>query len=207
MWKQIFTDVRERAVRMVFEHQGEFDSQSAAIKSIAPKIGCGPDTLRAWVQRDGVTTAERDRIKALDRENRQLRQASEILKKASAYFAPTLIVCFPNDCRAAIPASHKNCSIHKTRGKEHRELCEVEPICRVLKIAPSTFYAPLAVERDPDKASDRAKRDAELRPERKRVWRSSMGRMPVSRRTVAPQIVFDSDIGGVSAASMMMKPM
>ena len=88
-------EVRERAVRMVFEHQGEFDSQSAAIKSIAPKIGCEPDTLRAWVRRaeadtgrrDGVTTAERDRIKALERENRQLRQANEILKKASAYFA------------------------------------------------------------------------------------------------------------------------
>jgi len=102
-------EVRERAVRMVFEHQDEFDSQSAAIKSIAPKIGCGPDTLRAWVRRaetdsgrrDGVTTAERDRIKALERENRQLRQANEILKKASAYFAPTLIVCLANDCRAA----------------------------------------------------------------------------------------------------------
>ena len=88
-------EVRERAVRMVFEHQGEFDSQCAAIKSIAPKIGCGPDTVRAWVRRaetdggrlDGVTTAERDRIKALERENRQLRQANEILKKASAYFA------------------------------------------------------------------------------------------------------------------------
>jgi hypothetical protein len=166
-----------------------------------------------------VTTAERDRIKALDRENRQLRQASEILKKASAYFAPTLIVCSPNDCRDAgrssaarfgndqfypLPGSRYAVSM---RGKEHRELCEVEPICRVLQIAPSTFYAPLAVERDPDKASDRAKRDAELRPERKRVWRSSMGRMPASRRTVAPQIVFDPDIGGVSAASMMMKPM
>ena len=94
---------------MVFEHQGKFDSQSAAIKSIAPKIGCGPDTLRAWVRRaetdsgrrDGVTTVERDRIKALERQNRQLRQANEILKKASAYFAPTLIVCLANDCRAA----------------------------------------------------------------------------------------------------------
>ena len=86
---------RERALWMLFEHQGEFDSQSAAIKSIAAKIGCGPDTLRAWVwraetdsgRRDGVTTAERDRIKALERENRQLRQANEIRKKASAYFA------------------------------------------------------------------------------------------------------------------------
>ncbi|MCL4168043.1 UNVERIFIED_CONTAM: hypothetical protein GTU68_056837, partial [Idotea baltica] len=66
-----------------------------AIKSIALKIGCGADTLRTWVRRaetdsglrDGITTAERDRIKALERENRQLRQANEILKKASAYFA------------------------------------------------------------------------------------------------------------------------
>jgi len=84
-------EVRERAVRMVFEHQGEFDNQSAAIKSIAPKIGCGPDTLRAWVRRaetdsgrhDGMTSAERDRIKAPECENRQLRQTNEILKKAS----------------------------------------------------------------------------------------------------------------------------
>ena len=88
-------EVRDRAVWVVFEHQDEFDSQSAAIKSIAPKIGCGPDTLRAWVRRaetdsgrrDGVTTSERDRIKALERESRQLRQANEILRKASAYFA------------------------------------------------------------------------------------------------------------------------
>jgi len=95
-------EVRERAVRMVFEHQGEFDSQSAAIKSIAPKIGCGPDTLRAWVRRaetdsgrrDSITIADRDRIKALERENRQLRQANEILKKASAYFAQAeLVLC------------------------------------------------------------------------------------------------------------------
>jgi transposase-like protein len=80
---------------MVFENQSEFDSQSAAIKSIAPKIGCGPDTLRAWVRcsetdaglRDGITSAERDRVKVLERENRQLRQANDILKKPSAYFA------------------------------------------------------------------------------------------------------------------------
>ena len=88
-------EVRERAVRMVFKHEGEFDSQCAAIKSIAPKIGCGPDTLRAWVRRaetnsghrDGIITAEQDRPKTLERENRQLRQANEILKKVTAYFA------------------------------------------------------------------------------------------------------------------------
>ena len=58
--------------------------------------------------------------------------------------------------------------------KEHRDVCGVEPICRVLQIAPSTFYAHLAVERDPDKASDRAKRDAELRPELKRIWEENL---------------------------------
>ena len=93
-------EVRERAVLVVFEHQDEFDSQSAAIKSVAPKIGSGADTLRAWVRRaetdsgrrDSVTTAERDRIKALDRENFQLRQANEILKKVTAYFAQAELV-------------------------------------------------------------------------------------------------------------------
>ena len=87
--------MRERAVRMVFEHEGEFDSQSVAIKSIAPKIGCGHETLIAWFGRSetdnarggGVITTERGRIKTLERETRQLRQANEILKKASAYFA------------------------------------------------------------------------------------------------------------------------
>lgn len=58
--------------------------------------------------------------------------------------------------------------------KEPRDVCGVEPICRVLQIAPSTFYADLAVENDPDKASDRAKRDAELRPEMKRVWKANL---------------------------------
>ena len=88
-------EVRERAVRMVFEHQKEHTSQWAAIESIAAKIGCTKQTLCNWVRqaerdqgmRDGLTTAERDRIKALERENRQLRQTNEILRKASAYFA------------------------------------------------------------------------------------------------------------------------
>ena len=88
-------EVRERAVRMVFEHQGEHASQWAAISSIAAKIGCNPETLRGWVRqaerdqgkRPGPTTDERERIKALEREVRELRQANEILRKASAYFA------------------------------------------------------------------------------------------------------------------------
>ena len=80
---------------MVLEHQGEYVSQWSAIVSIASKIGCTGETLRKWVRRaggdqglrDGTTTEERDRLKALERENRELRQANEILRKASAYFA------------------------------------------------------------------------------------------------------------------------
>lgn len=88
-------EVRERAVRMVQEHRNEYPSQWAAIESIAPKIGCVPQTLHDWVKkheidtglRDGVTSEERDRIKALEREVKELRRANEILKLASAFFA------------------------------------------------------------------------------------------------------------------------
>ena len=88
-------EVRSRAVRMVLEHQAEHASQWAAINSIAAKIGCTSETLRSWVRqaerdqglRGGRTTEDRERIKALERENRELRQANEILRKASAYFA------------------------------------------------------------------------------------------------------------------------
>ncbi len=88
-------EVRQRAVRMVLDHGGDHASQWAAIGSIAAKIGCTSETLRKWVRqaerdqglRAGPTTAEQERIKGLERENRELRQANEILRKASAYFA------------------------------------------------------------------------------------------------------------------------
>ena len=88
-------EVRERAVKLVLEHQDEYDSQWAAIGSVAAKIGCTAETLRGWVRqherdtgrREGMTTTERERIKQLEREVRELRQANEILRKASAYFA------------------------------------------------------------------------------------------------------------------------
>ena len=85
-------EVRERAVRMVFEHGGEYASEWAALQSIAAKIGCTAETLRSWVRRaqvdagsrNGVTSEERARVKALEREVRELRRANEILRKASA---------------------------------------------------------------------------------------------------------------------------
>src|SRR5215813_11852990 len=88
-------EVRERAVRMVFEHQDKHESQWAAIVSIAEKIGCSAETLRHWVRqaerdagrRPGLTTDERTRLTQLEREVVELRRANEILKKASAYFA------------------------------------------------------------------------------------------------------------------------
>ena len=88
-------EVRDRAVRMVFEHRDEYDSEWEAIGSIAKKIGCTSETLRKWVRqtevdtgrRGGVTSDERIRMKELERENRELRRANEILRKASAYFA------------------------------------------------------------------------------------------------------------------------
>ena len=88
-------EVRERAVRMVFECEREHSSQWAAILSIAQKIGCTPETLRTWVRRvevdtgrrNGLASDERARMKELERENRELRRANEILRKASAFFA------------------------------------------------------------------------------------------------------------------------
>ena len=89
------TEVRARAVRMVLDHEGDYPSRWSAIVSVSEKIGCVPQTLHEWVRktevdsgkRAGVPTDMADKLKALERENRELRQANEILRKASAYFA------------------------------------------------------------------------------------------------------------------------
>ena len=91
-------EVRERAVRMVFETQDDYGTQWAAIRSIADKIGCSGEALRNWVRQaeadagsgPGLTTDERERLRMLERENRELRRSNEILKKASAFFAAEL---------------------------------------------------------------------------------------------------------------------
>jgi transposase-like protein len=93
--KRYSPEVRERAVRLVLENQGSHESQWAAINSISQKIGCTAETLRKWVRRSevdqgirgGLTSTDRERLKVLERENRELKRANEILRKASAYFA------------------------------------------------------------------------------------------------------------------------
>ncbi len=93
--KRYSPEIRERAVRMVFERQNEYESQWAAMSSIASKIGCTAETLRKWVRRSetdqgirsGMTSSDRERLKELEREVRELKRANEILRKASAYFA------------------------------------------------------------------------------------------------------------------------
>ncbi|MBN8633668.1 MAG: IS3 family transposase [Rhodobacterales bacterium] len=157
-------EVRARAVRLVFDNEGQHGSRWQAIVSIAAKIGCSAHTLNEWVKkaevdsgkRAGIPTEMADRMKALERENRELRQANEILRKASAYFC---------DGGARPPVEVMVGFIDA-----HRDAHGVEPICGVLPIAPSTYYEHLAKRADPARLSDRARRDEVLRPEILRVF-------------------------------------
>ncbi|MBN8948658.1 MAG: IS3 family transposase [Rhodanobacter sp.] len=161
-------EVRERAVRMVQEHRGEYPSLWTAVESIAPKIGCVPQTLLSWVQRheidtgvrEGVTTAEAQRVKELEREVKELRRANEILKLASAFFGPG---------GARPPAQ-----VLRTFVDAHRATFGVEPICKVLQVAPSGYRRHAALAREPHRRCARAKRDALLLPEIERVWQGNM---------------------------------
>ncbi|ENC2560958.1 IS3 family transposase, partial [Escherichia coli] len=156
---------RQRAVRMVLESQSEYDSQWATICSIAPKIGCTPETLRVWVrqhERDtgggdgGLTTAERQRLKELERENRELRRSNDILRQASAYF-----------CEGGVrPPLEKMMPLLD----KLREQYGVGPLCSELHIAPSTYYHCQQQRHHPDKRSARAQRDDWLKKEIQRVY-------------------------------------
>ncbi|MCB8586082.1 IS3 family transposase [Escherichia coli] len=158
-------EVRQRAVRMVLESQDEYDSQWAAICSIAPKIGCTPETLRAWVrqhERDtgggdgGLTTAERQRLKELERENRELRRSNDILRQASAYFGEGGV---RPPLEKIMPLLDKL-----------REQYGVGPVCSEQHIAPSTYYHCQQQRHHPDKRSARAQRDDWLKREIQRVY-------------------------------------
>ncbi|MCW3417495.1 IS3 family transposase [Escherichia coli] len=158
-------EVRQRAVRMVLESQSEYDSQWATICSIAPKIGCTPETLRVWVrqhERDtgggdgGLTTAERQRLKELERENRELRRSNDILRQASAYFGEGGV---RPPLEKIMPLLDKL-----------REQYGVGPVCSELHIAPSTYYHCQQQRHHPDKRSARAQRDDWLKREIRRVY-------------------------------------
>ncbi|EJH4682980.1 IS3 family transposase, partial [Escherichia coli] len=158
-------EVRQRAARMVLESQGEYDSQWATICSIAPKIGCTPETLRVWVrqhERDtgggdgGLTTAERQRLKELERENRELRRSNDILRQASAYFG---------EGGVRPPLEKMMPLLDKLR-----EQYGVGPLCSELHIAPSTYYHCQQQRHHPDKRSARAQRDDWLKKEIQRVY-------------------------------------
>ncbi|MCX3531381.1 IS3 family transposase [Escherichia coli] len=158
-------EVRQRAVRMVLESQSEYDSQWATICSIAPKIGCTPETLRVWVrqhERDtgggdgGLTTAERQRLKELERENRELRRSNDILRQASAYFGEGGV---RPPLEKVMPLLDKL-----------REQYGVGPVCSELHIAPSTYYHCQQQRHHPDKRSARAQRDDWLKKEIQRVY-------------------------------------
>ncbi|ENX8604272.1 IS3 family transposase [Shigella flexneri] len=150
---------------MVLESQGEYDSQWAAICSIAPKTGCTPETLRVWVrqyERDtgggdgGLTSAERQRLKELERENRELRRSNNILRQASAYFG---------EGGVRPPLEKMMPLLDKLR-----EQYGVRPVCSELHIAPSTYYHCQQQRHHPDKRSARAQHDDWLKKEIQRVY-------------------------------------
>ncbi|EHL6304205.1 IS3 family transposase [Escherichia coli] len=158
-------EVRQRAIRMVLESQDEYDSQWAAICSIAPKIGCTPETLRVWGRQHeqdtgggdgGLTSAERQRLKKLERENRELRRSNDILRQASAYFG---------EGGVRPPLEKMMPLLDKLR-----EQYGVGPVCSELHIAPSTYYHCQQQRHHPDKRSARAQRDDWLKKEIQRVY-------------------------------------
>ncbi|WP_281907661.1 IS3 family transposase [Massilia varians] len=161
-------EVIERAVRMVSEASSEYESQWAAITSIAAKIGCTPETLRRWVrqqerdtgQRPGPTTAEEERIKALEREVRELRKANEILRLASAFFGP-------GGARPPLQAVRAFID-------QYRHAYGVEPICRVMQVAPSGYWRYAAQQRNPELRCARAQRDDVLSVDIERVWQANL---------------------------------
>ncbi|HEX4911875.1 MAG: IS3 family transposase [Permianibacter sp.] len=157
-------ELRERAVRMVYEVREAHDSHWAAIEAVAGKIGCTPQTLSNWIRKTAAPTtptagATDTRVKELEREVRELKRANEILKLASAFFGPG----------GARPPFEVTWSFID----RHRNAFGVEPICRALQVAPSAYRRHAARLRDPELRSKRAQRDRFLREATVRVWRAN----------------------------------
>ncbi|EMF5137480.1 IS3 family transposase [Salmonella enterica] len=158
-------EFRERAVRMLLDQRGEYRSEHAAIHSLAPKIGCSTDTLRTWLrqhERDagggdgGLSTSERERLKELEREVRELRRSNDILRQASAYFGEG----------GVRPSVEKIMPLLDTLSGSHG----VGPVCHELDIAPSTYYRHQEQRQHPEKRSLRQQRDDQLKVEIQRVY-------------------------------------
>ncbi|WP_201549609.1 IS3 family transposase [Psychrobacter sp. Pi2-1] len=160
-------EIKERAVRMLIEALGDYPSTWSAIQAIAPKIGCTPETLRSWHKKHIDQTipasvqaqSDKERIKELERECRELKQANEIIRKAAAFFGPggarpltKIMIQFIDD---------------------HKNNYRVELICRVLPIAPSTYHRAKDLESYPEKRSLRSQHDDFYISEIKRIWQDS----------------------------------
>ncbi|WP_157049266.1 IS3 family transposase [Psychrobacter urativorans] len=168
MKRQTYTpEIKERAVRMLIEASSDYPSTWSAIQAIASKIGCTPETLRSWHKKHIDQTipalvqaqSDKERIKELERENRELKQANEIIRKAAGFFRPggarpstQIMVQFIDDYRGSYG---------------------IELICRVLPIAPSTYHRAKDLECCPEKRSLRSQHDDYYLSEIKRIWQNS----------------------------------
>ncbi|WP_413771506.1 IS3 family transposase [Psychrobacter sp. AC24] len=168
MKRQTYTpEMKERAVRMLIEAKDDYPSTWSAIKAIAPKIGCTPETLRSWHKKHIDKTipakiqaqSQAERIKELERENKELKQANEIIRKAAAFFGPggnrpqTLVMVQFID--------------------ENKSIYGILAICRVLPIAPSIYYRTKDLNDNPEKRSQRSQHDDFYLNEIKRIWQDS----------------------------------
>ncbi|QIO08592.1 IS3 family transposase [Acinetobacter lanii] len=168
-------EIRERAVQLLIESEKDYPSTWAAITAIAPKIGCTPETLRSWHQKylnqqnpiKVQQLSDQERIKQLERENKELQRANEILRKAAGFFRPG---------GARPPTQIMVDFIHN-----NKELYGVEAICRILPIAPSTYYRTLDLADNPEHRAKRDLHDLHHAEQIKRIWKESSGRYGVRK--------------------------
>ncbi|MDN3398756.1 IS3 family transposase [Psychrobacter sp. APC 3426] len=168
-------EIKERAVRMLIEAANDYPSIWSAIKAIAPKIGCTPETLRSWHKKHIDQTipanvqaqSDKERIKELERENKELKQANEIIRKAAGL--------------GSSGGEGPSTQVMVDFIDDHKKNYGIEPICRVLPIAPSTYYRAKNLEYCPEKRSLRSQHDDYYLSEIKRIWQDSKFRYGVRK--------------------------